>query len=551
MWTRKKLKTNAKAVLKRNYWGIVIACLLIAIALGSAVNPAENVQSLMEVGEAFGELPEETEDGTGEKPETEVELADNAKGGEMSNTDIVDEFLGGAGMESEGAKRWTRGILSQFADNAEGAGNVIYGIMNTINQMVFKERISPGIIIGIGVMIGFLLLFFVQNVLQVGFCRYLLETRTYSGTHINRLLFGWHIKRVIKIAKILFVKWLYLLLWSFTIVGGIIKRYSYMMVPYIAAENPEIGAREAILLSRQMMKGNKWKAFVLDLSFLPWVILDGITFGLLNILFVTPYQSLTGAELYMELRGAAKEASLTGADKLCDTLLDAKVQECEYPVESYLIPPAPTRRWAHADYNRRYSISSLILIFFSFSFVGWLWEVSLHLFKDGVFVNRGVLLGPWLPIYGTGGVLVVVLLKKLRSKPALTFLATMVVSGIVEYSTSWFLETTKGLRWWDYSGYFLNLNGRICLEGLLVFAMGGCAAIYLVAPALDDLFKKIPVKMKNVLCGVLVALFCGDQVFSHFHPNTGKGITDYKAYKQTAGMILYRIRQMPQRFWKS
>ena len=63
-----------------------------------------------------------------------------------------------------------------------------------------------------------------------------------------------------------------------------------------------------------------------------------------------------------------------------------------------------------------YSVSSLVLMFFTFSGIGWLWEVGLHLVVDGMFFNRGVMAGPWLPIYGTGGVLILVLLKKWRSR---------------------------------------------------------------------------------------------------------------------------------------
>ena len=84
----------------------------------------------------------------------------------------------------------------------------------------------------------------------------------------------------------------------------------------------------------------------------------------------------------------------------------------------------------------------------------------------------------------------------------------------------------------DYTGYFLNLHGRICAEGLLVFGIGGCAAIYVIGPALDEKFKKIPKKVQTALCVILIALFCSDIVYSHFHPNTGNGITQPAAEKE-------------------
>lgn len=92
---------------------------------------------------------------------------------------------------------------------------------------------------------------------------------------------------------------------------------------------------------------------------------------------------------------------------------------------------------------------------------------------------------------------------------------------------------TGGTKWWDYSGYFLNLHGRICLEGLIVFGLGGCAFIYLLAPLLDQIFLKIPKRTAVLVCLILVMIFCADAGYSYFHPNTGKGINeDYS--KQTA-----------------
>ena len=72
----------------------------------------------------------------------------------------------------------------------------------------------------------------------------------------------------------------------------------------------------------------------------------------------------------------------------------------------------------------------------------------------------------------------------------------------------------------------MNFQGRICLEGLVVFALGGCAAVYLVAPSLDYLFCKIPMKIKKIICVVLVVLFVADMAYSAFVPNIGEGITD-------------------------
>ena len=137
--------------------------------------------------------------------------------------------------------------------------------------------------------------------------------------------------------------------------------------------------------------------------------------------------------------------------------------------------------------------------------------------------------GPWLPIYGWGGVLILFLLKKYRDKPFKLFISSTILCGIIEYITAWYLETFNNLKYWDYTGYFLNLHGRICLEGLLLFGIGGCGFVYLLAPLLDNLYKKIKPKIKTILCIILILLFSIDFIYSSIVPNTGKGISqEYK-----------------------
>ena len=176
--------------------------------------------------------------------------------------------------------------------------------------------------------------------------------------------------------------------------------------------------------------------------------------------------------------------------------------------------------------NRQYSVSTLIIIFFTLSFIGWIWEVSLHLVNQGKFVNRGVLTGPWLPVYGSGILLILVLLYHFRKSVVEEFVSAIVLSGFVEYYTSVYLELThNGTRWWDYSGYFLNLNGRICAEGLLVFGLGGCVAVYFLAPMIDNKLRNVKPKILKIVCIVLILCFTIDVIHSKKHPNTGEGIT--------------------------
>ena len=176
--------------------------------------------------------------------------------------------------------------------------------------------------------------------------------------------------------------------------------------------------------------------------------------------------------------------------------------EGRYPSRLDPIPEMAKRQKVETvHYMRHYTVWSLILLFFIFSCIGWVWEVSLHLVNDGEFVNRGVLHGPWLPIYGSGGVLILTVLNKFRKNPAAEFVAIVVLCGVVEYFTSYYLEVTQGKKWWDYSGYFLNLNGRICAEGLLVFGVGGMAIVYALAPVLDNFIRRQKLKVEPLPTG--------------------------------------------------
>ena len=152
-------------------------------------------------------------------------------------------------------------------------------------------------------------------------------------------------------------------------------------------------------------------------------------------------------------------------------------------------------------------VTVLILLFFVFSVAGWLWEVGLHLVQDGVFVKRGVLSGPWLPIYGTGGVLI------------------MGMCGVVEYLTGWFLEMYFHTKWWDYSNLTFQIQGRVCLAGLLVFGLGGLAFVYLIRPALERLLGRLSLHSREILCMILLGIFLIDLLWSFQNPNQGAGIS--------------------------
>lgn len=180
--------------------------------------------------------------------------------------------------------------------------------------------------------------------------------------------------------------------------------------------------------------------------------------------------------------------------------------------------------------NETYGFFFYTPLFFLLSFAGWLWEVLIYVVMEGEFVNRGVLFGPWLPIYGIGGLILSVVLGRYEYKPVRVFFISMLLSSVLEYLASWFLERTWGIRWWDYSNDFLNISGRICLWGSLMFGLSGWMLICYIIPYMRLLYRKIwktegGRKLLQLFCLALILLFTADATFAADFPNMGKSIS--------------------------
>lgn len=510
MWDRKRLKNNAKESFYRNWRQCIIISLIYAVLVGGTIISFNSKEDL----------------------NFKDNIKDIATGinGE-SNSDIVNEFL--HEIKNETPKKEsniissaTRGVLGTIANNVSKSGSFIFGFLNAINQFLFKDHIFAFIIIIVGAILSLLYWVFVSKVLEVGTARFFLETRKYSKTKSSKIILPYKMRRTLNTAKVMFLKNLYTILWAFTIVGPFIKYYEYLLVPFIIAENPNIKAKDALKLSKNMMYGYKWQAFITDLSFIGWNIIGLLTFNISNILFTNAYVNLTHAEIYMYLREVGKNNKITNIEYLKDKNLEGEVENSEYPWDEYLIKVKKNHKLLELDYDRKYSLGTLIIIFFIIAIVGWIWEVLLHLFQYGSLVNRGTLHGPWLPIYGFGVIAMLVILKPFRKNPFAYFVLTMLLCGIIEYGTSLYLELHHGLSWWDYHGFFLNLNGRICLEGLLLFGVGGLAATYIIAPLLGNFIDKLDKKTKIWVSIVLVLIISFDFYISGKIPNTGSGVTN-------------------------
>lgn len=441
--------------------------------------------------------------------------------------------------------KYNEGVISTVINDITST-RISFGFINTINIFMNEHNIKAFVLSLVFTSVSIMFFFLVKDVVEVGKNRYYLEQRRYYESKVDKILFPYRVKKTKHIAWVLLNKYLFQGLWNLTVIGGFIKAYEYMYIPYVLAENPNISRKDAFRLSKELTRGNKWNLFVLDLSFFWCHILGSITLNLTNLFFYNGYKECVDAESYMQIR---KEKLLewnelidenNSVDErkvnreyyakliplLNDEYLDIdEAKNEEYPEEYYIIPKKEHRHWLKVDYKKDYSIVNYILFFFIFSFIGYSWEVFLYLVRDGVLVNRGSMYGPWLPIYGSGGVAILVLLKKYRDKPIVLFFATMLLCGLIEYVGGWFLETFKGLKYWDYSTYFFNIQGRVCLECSIVFGLGGCGFMYILAPICDNILNKISLKHRKYLAIVLVSLFGLDFLYSTMNPNVGEGIT--------------------------
>lgn len=173
----------------------------------------------------------------------------------------------------------------------------------------------------------------------------------------------------------------------------------------------------------------------------------------------------------------------------------------------------------------RLDFTKLIFYFFVASLAGFVWEILIFFVKEGHFRNRGFLYGPWLPVYGSGAVLMYLLLSGYRRRPAKVFLYSLLLGTSLELAIGWILETFWELRYWDYSGYPLNFRGYICLASALGIGIAGVLWICLLSGLLEKLWLGIPPKIRSGLLVALILLFVLDLAAALIFPNTGRGIT--------------------------
>ena len=154
-------------------------------------------------------------------------------------------------------------------------------------------------------------------------------------------------------------------------------------------------------------------------------------------------------------------------------------------------------------------MAKLFVWFMIYSFVGWSYETVLYSVKNKRFEDSGMLYGCYCPIYGLGALAILFVCSGVNS-PMLIFLGSMTVCCLLEYASSWAIEKITGARWWDYSDWPLNINGRICLFGGMAFGIMAVLFMMFLHPTVAEMTDRFPEEWTARMAAVLFTVLALD-----------------------------------------
>ena len=159
----------------------------------------------------------------------------------------------------------------------------------------------------------------------------------------------------------------------------------------------------------------------------------------------------------------------------------------------------------------------ILLVFTIGGVFGFLYEELFYLLDLGYLVKRGTTFGPWIPIYGVGAVMIVLVTKQLRKNHLVIFGVSMAVCGIIEFVTGYFLHHMLEIRLWDYNTEIWNwgnVGGYICARSVLFFGMSGLFLLYVVCPIILRIEEKWGKTVFGYVCVIPALLFVFDILLS-------------------------------------
>ncbi|MDQ6419347.1 DUF975 family protein [Paenibacillus sp. LHD-117] len=309
MWKRKDLKRRAKDVLRTTYWKAFLVSIIL-IFVGSSASGGSSI--VYDAGSLSIDMIVNSDDygfGNDYDYSNEYDYENDLNYEAELDTEIDSELTSELGTELD----------SELNTELETEWDSDYYEYETVD-IDWSFLWEPYMLIVWAILLimlafGLAFRFFLLSPLEVGSMRYFKQAAE-QDANLNNLGYAFGKGRYVDIVKTMFWRGLLNFLWYLLlIIPGIVKFYAYSQVPYILADNPNIGYKRAVRLSSQMTRGHKFRIFVLDLSFIGWILL-GFLALFVGVLFVLPYINATKAELYLKLREGALENDLTTEEEL-------------------------------------------------------------------------------------------------------------------------------------------------------------------------------------------------------------------------------------------
>ncbi|MCR4617946.1 MAG: DUF975 family protein [Lachnospiraceae bacterium] len=302
MWTRREVKARGKEAMHKNYWKFVLASLLLGLVVGSAGGASSGVSSsISNMGNIISNRHSSDDYDYDDYDEGDYDSEDYSDSSDLDGDGSITVM--------ENGKITGEGENYDFSFDPESGEMIVDGKEIGINKpeaaaiagIVIATVLVVAVICFIIGIIGIAMDIFLYNPIEYGILKFFKKSLK-DGESLGTMFHGFK-DGYLGIVKVMFFRDLFIFLWSLLfIIPGIVKGYAYLLVPYILSENPSMSKDEALKESNRLMMGNKWKAFVLDLSFIGWGILSALTLGVLGIFYVSPYKNGTNAALYEKLK---------------------------------------------------------------------------------------------------------------------------------------------------------------------------------------------------------------------------------------------------------
>ncbi len=270
MWTRKSVKQKGKKAFFGNFWKCVLVAIILGIALGAAGSASSGGSG------GFSAIPAITNSFTDDNHSGSTTVTISDDDGNSHTVDLTDPAnLNPSSIDQQDVNALIAAFIAVFL------AVFIISLIISVFALAFRYLLLTPFEYG---------------------CRKFFRKNLDEPAKLSNIVYAFdsNYKNIVKTA---FLRDLFIWLWSLLfLIPGIIKSYQWRLVPYIMSEDPAMNYKDALAESTKLMQGNKWKTFVLDLSFIGWDILSLLTWGFLDLFFVAPYKASTDAALYETLK---------------------------------------------------------------------------------------------------------------------------------------------------------------------------------------------------------------------------------------------------------